>query len=270
MILRVLHFSPGSADARHDSHRAALAFLWFAREAATETGLPLDISLTWALPAITSRSAVHSMLTGADLIVLASPTYAQGSPWFLRRFLELGAGLQLWGGLATAFATAGGNHTGGDVTVADSLRSLHGLGLCTFTFAQKLMVFAAQQKHVPDGTFEPIDVWFLRQLARTAVFHLCLRERLGSAHSLAAGLGLDTGYYHHFPTPSDLASQLGTIPGHLNEPLTDPEAGYAWWTHSLGFDSRPPDPSSLPFSTLLPEPIPVLGSIPPLSHTGAP
>jgi hypothetical protein len=270
MILRVLHFSPGSAETRHDSHRAALAFLWFARQAALETRLPLESSLTWALPAITSRSNVHSLLSGADLIVLASPTYAQGSPWFLRRFLELGTGLQLWGGLATAFATAGGHHTGGDVTVADSLRSLHGLGMCTFTFAQKLVVFAAQQKHVPDGTFEPIDVWFLRQLARTAVFHLCLRAQLGSSSDLATQLGLDTRYYSRFPSPSDLASQLGPIPGQLNAPLSHPDAGYSWWTNTLGFDSRPPNPASLPFASLLPEPIPVLGSFPPLAHTGAP
>jgi multimeric flavodoxin WrbA len=256
LLLRLLHFSPSTATGRHDSHRAALAFVWFAREAVKESGADIAVELVWALPAITSKPQVQALLATADLLVLASPTYAQGSPWFVRRFLELGAGLQLWGKLGTAFATAGGQNTGGDVTVADTLRSWTGLGMCVFTFAQKHVVFGAQQKFTEDGEFELIDVWFLRQLARTCVLQLLARGEPSQAGNWARRLGLETGYYNAFPTESELAALLGDVCSHLNAPLGEGAAAYAWWSNALGFDAAPPDASGLPFAALLPEAIP--------------
>ena len=257
MILRLLHFSPSTATGRHDSHRAALVFVWFAREAVKESGADIAaVELVWALPAITSKPRVHELLATADLLVLASPTYAQGSPWFVRRFLELGAGLQLWGKLGTAFATAGGQNTGGDVAVADTLRSWTGLGMCVFTFAQKHVVFGTQQKFAADGEFELIDVWFLRQLARTCVLQLLARGEPSRAGDWARRLGLETGYYNTFPTEPELAALLGDVCFRLNAPLGEGAAAYAWWSNALGFDAAPPDASGLPFAALLPEPVP--------------
>lgn len=254
MTLRILHFSPSTASGRHDSHRAALAFVWFVREAVQEVGTDIAVDLVWALPAITSKLRVHELLSNADLLVLTSPTYAQGSPWFVRRFLELGAGLQLWGKLGTAFATAGGQNTGGDVTVADTLRSWTGLGMCVFTFAQKHVVFGTQQKFAADGEFELIDVWFLRQLARTCVFQLVVRGEPANAEAWARRLGVETGYYRSFPTEADLTVLLGGIRDRLNASLSQGIAAYAWWSDALGFDAAPPDASGLPFASLLPEP----------------
>lgn len=253
MILRLLHFSPSTATGRHDSHRASLAFIWFAREAAKEMGADIAVELVWALPAVTSKPRVHELLSSADLLVLASPTYAQGSPWFVRRFLELGAGLQLWGKLGTAFATAGGQNTGGDVTVADTLRSWTGLGMCVFTFAQKHVVFGAQQKFAADGEFELIDLWFLRQLARTCVLQLLARTEPPRANESAKRLGLETGYYNSFPSESELTASLGQLRSRLNSPLREGRSAYAWWSETLGFDATPPDASALPFAGLLPE-----------------
>ena len=253
MILRILYFSPSTATGRHDSYRAALAFAWHARAAVRECGLKATVDFQWALPAISSKKQVHSLLSGADLLVMASPTYAQGSPWFLRRFLELGAGLQLWGRLGTAFASAGGTHTGGDVTVADTLRSLMGLGMSTFTFAQKFVVFGVQQKFLADGVFEPVDVWFLQQLARTAVAHLAGRIDIAQTDACVQRWALNTSYYQTFPTYDRLEAEQGELTRRLNQPLDEPNA-YGWWSSQLDRDCTPPDARRLPFFDLLPIP----------------
>ena len=258
MILRLLHFSPGTATGRHDSHRALLGFEWFAREAGREaermTGITLTVERIWALPSITSKPAVHAILSGADALVLASPTYAQGSPWFVRRFLELGAGLQLWGGLGTAFATAGGLHTGGEMTVIDTLRSWQGLGLCTFTFAQKYVVLGAQQKFTADGEFDLIDAWFLRQLARTTIVQLLARSSVKTGAEWAKQFGLETGDYHSFPSEESMRDSVGFLRDKMNAPLTSGPTAYEWWTQELGASALPPDVTGLPFAALLPEP----------------
>jgi NAD(P)H-dependent FMN reductase len=253
MILRILYFSPSTATGRHDSYRAALAFAWHARWAIQECGLKAVVDLQWALPAISSRRQVHALLTGADLLVIASPTYAQGSPWFVRRFLELGAGLQLWGRLGTAFASAGGTHTGGDVTVADTLRSMMGMGMATFTFAQKFVVFGVQQKFLADGVFEPVDVWFLQQLARTAVTHLAGRIDPTQTDACVRRWALNTSYYQAFPSLESLEQELGDLTRRLNRPLNDPLA-YEWWSTQLDRNCTPPDARTLPFFDLLPIP----------------
>jgi flavodoxin len=251
-IVRVLHFSPGTATGRHDGHRAALGFLAFLREAAVAAAPELRSELVWALPAIGSRPDVHRLLSEVDLLVIVTPTYGQGSPWFLRKFFEQTRGLGLWGVLATVIATSGGQHTGGEMAVMDSMRSLQGAGACTFTFAQKLLVLGTQQRETAEGMFEPADAWFLRQLARTCVVQwLCRRHGPGTGP--ARRLGVDTGYYLYFPDRHRLVSETGDILRHMNAPLEDP-ATYGWWTERLGFEARPPDASGLPFAALLPQP----------------
>ena len=126
MTVRVLHFSPGTATDRHDSHRAALGFIHCLRSADPESFPNLVCELVWALPSINNPARVQSLLTGADVVVVATPVHGQGSPWYLRKFFELTRGLQLWGTLATAFATAGGQHTGGEMALLDTFRSLQG------------------------------------------------------------------------------------------------------------------------------------------------
>jgi hypothetical protein len=251
VTLRILHFSPSLATGRHDSHRAALGFHHFVKQASAECGAPIAVEHVWALPLITSKTAAQSLMVGVDLLVLVSPTYAQGSPWFVRRFLELGAGLQLWGRLGTALATAGGLHTGGEMTVIDTLRSWHGLGLCTFTFAQKYLVLGAQQKFAQDGEFDLIDTWFLQQLARTSVLQLLVRHSPQSTFDCAHRLRLDTGYYNQFPGQEFLESSLGEIRNRLNAPLQEGAKGYRLWIEALGECARPPDASQLPFRDLL-------------------
>lgn len=254
MTVRVLHFSPGTATDRHDSHRAALGFVQGVVSAAAELALDAVCRLDWALPAIDEAPRVHALLEGADLVAIATPVHGQGSPWFVRKFLEQTRGLQLWGMPATAFATSGGTHTGGEMALLDTFRSLQGCGACTFTFAQKLTVLPVQQRLRPDGEFDPVDVWFLRQLARTCLVQWAARSDRAAGRSVARRLGVDTAYYLDFPDAARLEAEAGALCRWMNEPLSDPAGAYGRWSHRLGFDARPPEPQGLPFAGLFPAP----------------
>ncbi|NBP23402.1 MAG: hypothetical protein EBU81_02350 [Proteobacteria bacterium] len=255
MIVRLLQFSPGTATDRHDSHRAALGFAWFLQNT-TPTPFPdLVCERVWALPALDQPSKVQALLDGADGVVVATPVYGQGSPWFLRKFFEQTRGLQLWGTLATAFATAGGQHTGGEMALLDTFRSLQGCGCCTFTFAQKLTVIGMQQRSRPDGEFDLIDAWFLRQLARTCLVQWASRQHRTDGAHWARRLGVDTAYYLDFPDASRLETEVGEVCRWMNEPLTDPGPAYDRWSLRFCSDAHPPDGRHLPWAGLFPEPL---------------
>lgn len=255
MKVRLLHFSPGTATGRHDSLRAGLGFAAFLREAFSGSGVDGEVEWAWALPTLTDGTEVHRMLRGADLLVVVTPTYAQGSPWYVRRFFELSVGLQLWGTLGTALATAGGVHTGGEVAVADTLRSLQGLGCCTFTFAQKQVVLGVQQKFAPDGEFDLIDVWFLRQLARTCVVQGIGRQDRCRAGRLAESWGVDTCYYRSFPSEAALKEEVAAVQVRMNQALEGGRATCAAWGRELGLILPDWEPDTLPFAHLLPRPL---------------
>ena len=246
-LLRFLHFSASTATNRHDSHRAGLGIVGFLDALIHEHNLPLRTEYRWALPVVADRAAAPALLDGADMIVVGSPTYGQGSPWFVRRFFELTTSCALWGKLGTAWATAGGQHTGGETVVADTLRSLQGLGACTFSFAQKTTVFGTNQKFLADGVFDLIDVWFMDQFARTIALQAMARREPGE--NWAGRFGLEVNYYRNFPTEAQMAVQLGNWRDLLNAPLSgDPSAAYHALTAKLGFDATPPSAASLPFA----------------------
>lgn len=250
--VRILHFSPGTATGRHDSLRAAMGVAGFLREAAAEHRVDQPVELVEAYPAITSRGSVATALRGAAVLAVATPTYAQGSPWFVRRFFELSAGLAAWGTPATAFATSGGLHTGAEMALADTFRSLQGLGMATFTFAQKWVALGVQQRHAEDGRFDLVDAWFLRQLARTMLLH-AMAARGQDGMEWAARLGLETDYYRRFPGADDLRGWAGGAMEHMNAPLSGPEGweGLRGWS---GQDAAPPDVSAWPHAALFPRP----------------
>ena len=213
-----------------------------------EQCLPLEAEYIWALPMVTDRERASALLIGADLVVIGLPTYNQGSPWFMRRFFELTTSVALWGKLGTAWATAGGQHTGGEIAIADTLRSLQGLGVCTFSFAQKTMVFGTNQKFAADGIFDLVDLWFMEQFARTIAAQAMIRINPGE--DWAARFGLQVNYYLNFPTREALAGRLGEWQDALNRPLTDPPAAaYAALSERLGFDAHPPLADRLPFAS---------------------
>lgn len=250
--VRILHFSPGTATGRHDSLRAAMGVAGFLREAAFGQRVDQPVELVEAYPAIASREAVATALQGAAVLAVATPTYAQGSPWFVRRFFELSAGLAAWGTPATAFATSGGLHTGAEMALADTFRSLQGLGMATFTFAQKWVALGVQQRPAEDGSFDLVDAWFLRQLARTMLLH-AMAARGGSGMEWAARLGLETDYYRRFPSEAELRGCVGAAMEWMNAPLAG-GGGWAGLRRWSGHDAAPPDVSAWPHAALFPRP----------------
>ncbi len=252
-LIRFLHFSGSTATGRHDSHRAGLGIVGFLRELCRAHALPLRWEYRWALPAVNDRDAAAALLGGAGTFVFGAPTYGQGSPWFLRRFFELTTSVPLWGRLGTAWATAGGLHTGGEMVITDTLRSLQGLGACTFSFAQKSAVFGTNQKFLADGTFDLIDVWFMDHVARTLAMQAM--TRLEPDGDWAGLFGLRVDYYRAFPTEGELLASHGAWRDALNKPLHDPGAGYAALSDRIGFDAAPPDAGGLPFAEWMPPPV---------------
>ena len=253
-LIRILHFSPSSATGRFDGFRACLGLSLFLKAAIAEFGLKQRWELVWALPLINDEPKVHNILQGADVLVMATPTYGMGSPWFIRKFFEMTRGVALWGKPATAFATAGGLNTGAEFAVTDTLRSFQGLGANAFGFAQKNLVFGTQQKFLSPGEFDLIDIWFLQQFARTILLQAILRDQPDEAASWTAILGLHSDFYNHFPSGSAMTESVGPVRDLLNSTLCDPESGFAALSSQLGMDCTPPDASQLSFVTLLPQP----------------
>ena len=253
LLIRFLHFSASTATGRHDSHRAGLGIVGFLGEICRAHSLPLRWQYCWALPSLTDRAAAAALLGGdATMFVLGSPTYGQGSPWYLRRFFELTSSCPLWGKLGSAWATSGGLHTGGEMVIADTLRSLQGLGACTFSFAQKSAVFGTNQKFLADGMFDLIDVWFMDHFARTLALQALTRQQ---PHDNWAGLfNLQVDYYRDFPSEASLLASHGAWRDALNSPLRDAGGGYEALSDRVGFNATPADGSTLPFAEWLPPP----------------
>ncbi len=251
--VRVLHFSPGTATGRHDSLRAALGLAGFVGEGALELGVEQAVEVVHAYPAMASREAVWRTLEGAGVLVVATPTYAQGSPWYVRRYFELTAGMASWGTPATAMATGGGVHTGAEVALMDTFRSLQGLGMATFTFGQKWVAMGMQQRHGEDGEFGDVDAWFVRALARVTLMHALRRRGLGEEAGWASRLGLETDYYRRFPTEGAMGAMVGQARRLMNAPLRDArgwEALAAW----AGQGAMPPDVTGWPAAGMFPRP----------------
>ena len=268
-VVRFLHFSASTATQRHDGHRAGLGIAGFLNALIREQTLPMRLEYVWALPSVADRAAAPALLDGADVLVVGSPTYGQGSPWFLRRFFELTTSATLWGKLGTAWATAGGLHTGGETVIADTLRSLQGLGACTFSFAQKSMVFGTNQKFLADGVFDLIDVWFMDQFARTIALQTMARRHPGE--NWAGRFGLEINYYRNFPTESGMPARVKEWRDALNAPLqVHPATAYAALTAKAGFDATPPSTEHLPFAEWMapPDPTQIRTAFSPLEPDG--
>lgn len=139
------------------------------------------------------RPEVAALLAGPPrVLVVGGSTWSQGSAAPLRRLFELGGEMSLQGVRATAFATAGGAHTGGEMVVLDSLRSLMAQGALAFTAGQRLMVFSTDERlEHPPGQFTPLDCRAMGQYAR----ELLLQAHAGSdppkTAALAGRLGVD-------------------------------------------------------------------------------
>lgn len=217
--VRLLCFGPSPYTSRHDSMRAGFGIYLLLQQLISEHGLPLKTTIYDAFPAVENAEQGRALLRGAGVLVFGASTWAQGTPYYVRRFLELTNAEYLGGVSVTAWATSGGAFTGGEVVIQDTLRSLMGMGAQAFTLGQKYMVFTTDERIDPPtaGEFAPLDLWFMDQFARyIAVVALSGNDRTKSA-ALSARFGVSQTYYQSFPRDvSALQQRYGALRDRLN------------------------------------------------------
>ncbi len=217
--VRFLNLAPSIYTHRYDSLRAGLGIALELRSLAEARGLPIKITFRDATATLDRPEAAKALLHGADVLVLGGSTWAQGSSRFERQFFEETGSESLWGVQATAYTTAGGSHTGGEMVVADTLRSLMGMGASVFTLGQKYMVFTTDERiNAPaPGQFMLIDVWFMEQFAKAIAVEAVAKSDPVAAEKLAARLELTHTYYKDFPRDETaLRARLGGVLDLLN------------------------------------------------------
>lgn len=227
--VRLLCFGPSPYTSRHDSMRAGFGIYLLLQQVIHDEGLPLRASIYDAFPAVENVDKGRALLRGARVLALGASTWAQGTPWYVRRFLELTYAEYLGGVSATAWATSGGSFTGGEMVVQDTLRSLMGMGAQAFTLAQKYMVFTTDERIDPPtaGEFGLLDLWFMDQFARQlAVVALAGHDR-DKAASLSARLGVSHVYYQNFPRDvAALQGRYGALRDRLNAAASPTSQGW--------------------------------------------
>jgi hypothetical protein len=207
--VRFLLLAPSPYTQRHDAFRAGCGILVSLERLVREHNLPLRATFRDAVPALENAEKAKALVRGAQVLVLGASTWAQGSAQYPRRFFELVDAENLAGVSATAWATAGGEHTGGETVIADTLRTLLGMGAQVFSLGQKYMVFTTGERFEPraEGEFTLLDCWFMDRFARNiAVIALAGGDR-EKASALCKRLDFTPIYWNSFP--KDEASIMG-------------------------------------------------------------
>jgi len=216
--VRFVLAAPSPYTGRFDATRAGLGIALELRRLAQEHHLPVRISLV-ALQQPANRTATAALFEGQPrVLVVGGSTWSQGSAPPLRRLFELAGSVSLQGVRATAFATAGGAHTGGEMVVLDSLRSLMGQGALAFTAGQRLMVLSTDERLEPSpGQFTGLDCWTMGQYARQLLLQAHAGGDPAQSKAIAARLGVDLAYFQRFPrTVAALGPNAGAVCKRIN------------------------------------------------------
>jgi hypothetical protein len=236
--VRFLNLAPSIYTHRYDSLRAGLGIALELHALIEEQHLPIKITFRDAVSALDQPEAAKALLHGADVLVLGGETWSQGSTRFERQFFEETGSEALWGVRATAYTSAGGNHTGGEMVIGDTLRSLMGMGASVFSLGQKYMVFTTDERtdDTAPGHFELIDVWFMEQFAKAIALEAVAANDAQSAAALAARLHLSHAYYRDFPKEdAALRERLGGVLDLLNAAAKMDAGAYEKIGAQLGF-----------------------------------
>jgi len=172
-----------------------------------------------AVPSLGNAGEAKKLVRGARVLVVGGSAWAQGSAYYLRRFFELVDAEDLAGVSATAWATAGGVHTGGEVVVADTLRTLMGMGAQVFSLGQKSMVFPTGERFDPraEGDFTILDCWFMEQFAKNIALVALAGNDRDKAAALEKQLDFTPIYWSRFPKDeAALAPRLRDLRDQLN------------------------------------------------------
>jgi hypothetical protein len=216
--VRFITLAPSTYTHRFDCVRAGLGIALQLQRLSEEHQLPVRIGFRNGVPALRSEAEARALLRGAPVLVLGGSTWSQGSAAPLRRFFEVTGSESLWGASASVWATSGGSHTGGEMVVQDSLRSLMGMGAQVFTLGQKLMVFTTDERvGVPAGEFTLLDCWYMEQYAKVLLMTAHSKGSPEKAREVAQQLKLTHAYYFGHPkTDEELRDRHQEFRGWIN------------------------------------------------------
>lgn len=224
--IRFLCFAPSPYTHRHDAMRAGFGIFLQLTKLIEEQTAPVKATFYDAVPALSDKAKAHQILRGAKVLVFGTSTWSQGSPYLIRQFFEYVGDEYLGGVAVTAWATAGGSHTGGEVTIGDTLRSAMGSGASVFSLGQRYMVFTTDERLTPEkeGEFTLLDCWFMDQFARNLLLVAMADLDRDRASALSKTLHVKHQYYQNFPSSeAQLTKDFGGLQTRLNRAL-DPES----------------------------------------------
>ena len=199
--VRFLNLAPSPYTHRHDAFRAGCGILLSLERVAREHKLPLRATFHDASAALENPAQAKALVHGARVLVIGGSAWAQGSAYYPRRFFELVDAEDLAGVSASAWATAGGVHTGGETMIADTLRTLMGMGAQVFSLGQKSMVFPTGERFEPraEGEFTILDCWFMEQFAKNIALVALAGSDRAKASALEKELDFTPIYWSRFP-----------------------------------------------------------------------
>jgi hypothetical protein len=228
--VRFLNLAPSPYTQRHDAFRAGCGILLSLQRLMREHKLPLRATFHDAVPALEKPDQAKALVRGASVLVIGASTWAQGSASYPRRFFELVDAEDLTGVSATAWATAGGIHTGGEVVIADTLRSLMGMGAQVFSLGQKSMVFPTGERLVPraEGEFTILDCWFMEQFAKNIALIALAGNDRARAVRLEKELDFTPIYWSRFPKDEgSLVPRFRSLRDQLNAAANSKSEAYS-------------------------------------------
>ena len=205
--VRFLSFAPSPYTSRHDALRAGLGIYLSLDQVVRDHKLALRISFHDGSTVFDQAEPAKRLVRGARVLVIGGSTWAQGSAYYLRRFFEFVDAEPLSGVSVTAWAAAGGSHTGGETLIGDIFRTAMGMGAQVFSLGQKYMVFTTDERLAPqEGDFTPLDAWYMDQFARTIAVVALGGQDPERAAALSRQLGTSPQYWVLLPKQgSDLA-----------------------------------------------------------------
>jgi hypothetical protein len=215
--VRFLCFAPSPYSHRHDAMRAGLGVYFSLEQAIAQHRLPLRASFYDGARVFDQAEPAKKLVAGARVLVIGGSAWAQGSSYYLRRFFELVDLEPLAGVSVTAWATAGGAHTGGETVITDIFRTAMGMGAQVFSLGQKQMVFTTDERIAPlEGQFTRMDGWYMDQFARAiAVTALAGHDREAAA-ALAKKLGTSSQYWTFQPKDEAGLARYAPLVDRLN------------------------------------------------------
>lgn len=209
--VRFICLAPSPYTNRHDSLRAGFGIFLLLRQAIDENNLNISTSYYDGSTFYENSEKIKAVLNGPEVILLGGSTWTQGPTYYVRRFFELGGATDLTGVSASAWATAGGMHTGGELVVSTTLRSLMGMGAKIFTQGQKYMVFTTDERLYPvAGAFSLLDLWYMDQFARKIAVEALFGNDRTKAQMLSKELGTSPFYFkgNFPPSPKKLSKYI--------------------------------------------------------------